>query len=163
MSQRLAILTISIRRLDMGMKLSEISDPKLREEIQRRDVIQNARQIFKKDLEGASLSTKRIRQSGKPLMNKLESEWHQYLCYGDVKCLRPQAVKLKIGTNAFYKPDFSGFVGDKLTLWEVKGNKGKNIDRGKLALKVAAFQWPEFDFILVWKQDGAWQAQRILP
>ena len=111
---------------------------------------------------------KRIRQSEKPLMNKLEQAWFSQLSMfsfeGErVNGLRAQAIKFKIGGNAFYKPDMTGWRGGRLTAWECKGIAVKNIDRGKLALKVAAHQWPEVDFWLVWKQDGQWQQQRILP
>lgn len=102
---------------------------------------------------------KRIRQSEKPILNRLESEWYEHIKhYGAY----PQAVKLKIARSAFYKPDFFSFA--IATAWEVKGLKGKNIDRGKLALKVAATAWPEIKFILVWKDEqGVWQEQVVLP
>jgi len=114
---------------------------------------------------------KRIRQSAKPLMNKLEQEFFNRLKTRGSDCvrieyihhLRPQALKFKIANNAFYKPDITGFCDGRLHAWEVKGNKGKNLDRGKLALKVAASAWPEVVFILAWKTDGQWNEQRILP
>jgi hypothetical protein len=114
---------------------------------------------------------KRIRQSAKPLMNKLEQEFFKRLETRGADCstfpligsLRAQALKFKIANNAFYKPDITGFCDGRLHAWEVKGNKGKNIDRGKLALKVAASAWPEVVFILAWKTDGQWNEQRILP
>ena len=102
---------------------------------------------------------KRIRQSTAPEMNKLESEWFHHIHHLGA---RPQAIKLKLARSVFYKPDF--FSARALTAWEVKGLKGKNIDRGKLALKVAATAWPEIKFILVWKNaDGQWQEQHVLP
>jgi hypothetical protein len=83
--------------------------------------------------------------------------------YFGISNLRAQAIKFKIGNNAFYKPDMTGEIAGIWHAWEVKGNKGKNIDRGKLALKVAASAWPEVVFILAWKTDGQWNEQRILP
>lgn len=115
---------------------------------------------------------KRIRQSEKPLLNKLEGEWFERIRFEFPNYPRPkpQAVKLKIAGSAFYKPDFFvtswPHVGGPAqpTAWEVKGMKGKNIDRGKLALKVAATAWPEIKFILVWKDEaGQWQEQHVLP
>lgn len=114
---------------------------------------------------------KRIRQSDK-LMNGLEAEFFERIRYEYPNYPRPkpQAVKLKISNGAFFKPDF--FVtawphagGHAMaTAWEVKGLKGKNIDRGKLALKCAASAWPEIKFILVWKDEqGNWQEQLVLP
>ena len=115
-------------------------------------------------VEKACRPDKRIRQSAKPIMNKLEQDWFSLL----LKCpsidhLRAQAIKFKIGNNAFYKPDITGWVSGRLTAWECKGNAGKNIDRGKLALKVAASAWPDVEFILVWRIDGIWKQQLIVP
>jgi len=109
--------------------------------------------------------TKRIRQSSKPLMNKLEQEAFDRVgrIYFGISNLRAQAIKFKIGNNAFYKPDITGILNDKWVAWEVKGNGGKNIDRGILALKVAATQWPEIRFILIWKYCGAWREQIVQP
>lgn len=102
---------------------------------------------------------KRIRQSEKPEMNRLESEWYKHIKHLEA---RPQAIKLKLARSVFYKPDF--FSMRLQMAWEVKGLKGKNIDRGKLALKVAASAWPEITFILVWKDEhGQWQEQHVLP
>lgn len=107
----------------------------------------------------AKPKAKRIRQSTAPEMNKLESEWFHHIHHLGA---RPQAIKLKLARSVFYKPDF--FSARTLTAWEVKGLKGKNIDRGKLALKVAATAWPEIKFILVWKDaNGMWQKQHVLP
>ncbi len=105
-------------------------------------------------------SKKRIRQSEKPELNRLESEWFARL--PALHGVRPQSIKFRLARNAFYKPDFFSFA--LRTAWEVKGLKGKNIDRGKLALKVAASAWPEIKFILVWKDEqGQWQEQHVLP
>jgi hypothetical protein len=105
-------------------------------------------------------ANKRIRQSSKPELNKLEAEWFSRLPL--LSGVRPQSIKFKLARNVFYKPDFFSIA--QLTAWEVKGLKGKNIDRGKLALKVAATAWPEIKFILVWKDaEGVWQEQHVLP
>jgi hypothetical protein len=110
---------------------------------------------------------KRISQSSKPEMNKLETECFEMLKrqFPQFPAPRPQAIKFKLARNAFYKPDLFSFswVGGRPTAWEVKGMRGKNIDRGKLALKVAASAWPEIRFVLAWKDNGQWFNQEILP
>lgn len=114
-------------------------------------------EIVKRTASKAKL--KRIRQSDKPEMNRLESEWFHHIHHLGA---RPQAIKLKLARSVFYKPDF--FSPTTMTAWEVKGLNGKNIDRGKLALKCAATAWPEIKFILVWKDEqGQWQEQHVLP
>jgi hypothetical protein len=105
---------------------------------------------------------KRIRQSSKPLLNKLESEF----C-GEMMCLNPairfhaQAMRFKLGNGIWYKPDFVAFFSNCTCAYEVKGpfaHRG-----GFENLKVAAHQYPQIKWILVWKQDGAWKEQVVLP
>ena len=116
---------------------------------------------------------KRVRQSAKPLMNKLEARFLDYLKAAnprDCDRIRAQAKRYKIGSGAWYKPDFTalsfqwGGVRHVEIAFEVKGPRGmKNQDRGYLALKCAAAAWPEVWFYLVWFEAGRWQQQRILP
>jgi len=108
---------------------------------------------------------RRIRQSQKPLLNQLESEW-----LGMLRCKYPpslnihaQSWRVKIAGGAWFKVDFCAFIDNRWVAWEVKGNKGKNIDRGLLALKVAASQYPEIEWNLVWKEDGDWKTQTLIP
>jgi hypothetical protein len=106
----------------------------------------------------------RIRQDSKPLMNELEQEWFNLLKTDNtILHLRAQVLKFLIGNNAFYRPDMTAMVGAVLHAWECKGPRGmKNQDRGYLALKSAAAQWPEVRFILVFKDGGAWKSQEVL-
>lgn len=118
--------------------------------------------------EGIKPVKNRVRQSSRPLLNCLETEWFNYLSvrqpgWPEIKYLRAQAIKFKIAANAFYKPDMTATLGGKMVAWECKGLRGKNIDRGILALKVTAHQWPEVEFRLVWKdREGQWQSQTII-
>lgn len=115
---------------------------------------------------------KRIRQSSKPVMNKLEQEWFDILNaqYPNFPRPRAQAVRLKIGNGAWYKGDIASLywpvpMGPAMpTIWECKGPKEmKNVARGILAIKSAAHQWPEIAFWLVWKENGEFRQQRVLP
>ena len=119
-----------------------------------------------------SSPAKRVRQSGKPLMNKLETEFFNRLSptFPNYPRPRAQAKRYKIANGAWYKPDITATswpqeVGpDCETAWECKGpDCMKNVARGKLAIKCAAAQWPEVAFYLVWKKDGQWKQQRVLP
>lgn len=113
-------------------------------------------------------SPKRIRQSSKPLLNKLETEWFAVLNAQFPNFPRPraQAKRYRLGNGIWYKPDFSAssWPGDgpaKETCWEVKG---PHAFRGGLEnLKVAAGLYPEIRWILVWKEKGRWQQQNVLP
>ena len=110
---------------------------------------------------------KRVRQDPKPLMNKLESQWFENLMRTpevNQATLRAQAKRYKLANGAWYKPDMTAKVQGRETAWECKGPKQmKNMARGMLTIKVAAAQWPDVEFRLVWKQDGRFHQQIILP
>lgn len=115
---------------------------------------------------------KRLRQDPKPLMNKLESDFHETL-----KRLHPgaiiwvQSLRFRLGNGIWYKPDFAALVTEfadgqpvtrtRLTCWEVKG---PHAFRGGFEnLKVAAGLYPSMKWELVWKEDSRWQHQEVLP
>ncbi len=106
---------------------------------------------------------KRIRQSTKPEMNKLESEFMAYLkAFYPSWTFHPQALRFKLGNGIWYKPDVvcCNFDG-KVACWEVKGpfaHRG-----GFENLKVAAHKYPEIKWTLVWKENHRWVDQPILP
>lgn len=106
---------------------------------------------------------KRIRQSSKPLMNKLESEFLAYIStlYPSWK-FRTQCLRFKLGNGIWYKPDVVclNFNGS-FACWEVKG---PHAFRGGFEnLKVAANQYPEIMWKLVWNENNRWQEQEVLP
>ncbi len=108
---------------------------------------------------------KRIRQSTKPLMNKLEQEWFEVLRLRYSYYFHPptlcQSVRFKLGNGIWYKPDF--FVPPLSTSFEVKGPYA--FRGGFENLKVAAHLYPSMTWILVWKDKttGKWQEQEVLP
>ncbi len=115
---------------------------------------------------------KRIRQSSKPIMNVLEQSWFDVLNAQFPNYPRPraQAKRYRTSHSSWYKPDITASQwpqenGPPIeTAWECKGPKQmKNIDRGILSLKVAASQWPEVRFILVWRENNLWRQQIVLP
>jgi len=108
-------------------------------------------------------TSKRIRQSSKPEMNKLETRFLDHL-----KALYPsmslytQSIRFKLGNGIHYKPDvFTPVFEDSPACWEVKG---EHAFRGGFEnLKVAASKYPDFKWFLVWEQCGHWQEQLVLP
>ena len=124
----------------------------------------NCDTTFFVEKESAVSPIKRIRQSPKPLMNKLETEFFLRLQQdaGDIKFIRPQSIRFMLGNGIWYKPDFTGFVDGSFSAWEVKG---PHAFRGGFEnLKVAAHQFVEVHWYLVWKnKNGQWQQQRVLP
>lgn len=112
----------------------------------------------------AKAQPKRIRQSNKPLMNKLETEYHTILCahYGSDRVLS-QAIRFRLGNGIWYKPDFAVF--DELNSMVCYECKGPRAFRGGFEnLKVVAGLYPHINFVLVWKdkQTGQWQKQEVL-
>ena len=116
----------------------------------------------------------RIRQSSKPLLNKLETRYLLYLgaqrdthgCF--VGRIESQAVKFKLGNGVTFQPDFFCFdwpwVGENSmpTAWDVKGPHAW--EDSIVKLKVFATQYPEIRVVLAWwDKDGmVWREQRIL-
>ena len=114
----------------------------------------------------AAEAGKRVRQSAKPLLNKLEAEWFEVLKQSLPKGtkIHAQEWRVKISNGAWFKVDFCAFVDGKWTAWECKGPKtGKNVDRGLLALKCACSAFSEVSWKLIWKENGRWQEQNLLP
>lgn len=117
----------------------------------------------------AKPSPKRIRQSSKPLMNKLEQEWFDTLAarYPNFPRPRAQAVRFKLCNGVHYTPDVfildwpCGDGPNGPTAYEVKGKFAW--DDAVVKLKMAAHEWPEVRWILVWKEGKQWKEQVVLP
>jgi len=109
----------------------------------------------------------RVRQSRKG-PNKLEREWFELLrerpFFYYTPTLRLHAKTYLLANGVRYTPDVTvSFwpIYGKETAWEVKGPWAT--DDALVKLKVAAREWPEVVWILVWKEDGCWKEQVILP
>lgn len=109
------------------------------------------------------MKDKRIRQSTKPLMNKLESEFAEYLrVIRSHDTVFAQAVRLRIANGQWFKPDFLAIGRDgRITFYETKGPKA--FRGGFENLKCAASLYPIMKFILAWKDNGQWKFQEVLP
>lgn len=166
------------------MDLASIKDPKLRQRIEEADARQNGvdRAALTKaaaKAEGVPHMVKgkrgRLRQSAKPLMNKLESEFYETIraAFPNYPPVRIQAKRYRLGNGIWYKPDFTAAAWpaeepdplghSRETAWEVKGPK--SFRGGFENLKVAASLYPEVRWLLVWKdkESGEWKEQHILP
>lgn len=113
---------------------------------------------------GAKLSNgKRLRQSSKPLLNKLETAFlEEYLQeYYTPQQIHPQRFQLRLANGLRYKPDFVTITGNGCTCWEAKGPH--SFRGGFENLKSAAALFIGITFILVWKDSGEWKQQIILP
>lgn len=105
-------------------------------------------------------------------MNAVETAWSQELDRRGVKW-RWEAITLRLANDCRYTPDFSAWMPlnvayDPLVLrfWEVKrawkGKRRPHIeDDARVKLLVAAKEYPEFDFWLVWYDGQEWHEERV--
>ncbi len=105
-------------------------------------------------------ATKRIRQSAKPVLNKLESRFHQKLIQDfPGQLILPQAIRLELARGIWYKPDF--FFPVSTTFYEVKGPHAFRGGMENLKIAARVHSWAKF--FLVWEDDSrAWRRQEIL-
>jgi hypothetical protein len=109
----------------------------------------------------AAEAGKRVRQSAKPLMNKLETDFFNEVVRYRWPKARAQSVKFRLGNGIVYTPDFVDFSVQPVRAFECKG---PHAYRGGLEnLKVAASLYPEVNWTLVWREKKEWQFQIILP
>lgn len=112
---------------------------------------------------------KRIRQSSKPKLNKLEQAYFDHLSakYPNNR-LRAQSVTYVLANGLRYTPDITspGIRTDtddesKPTNWEIKGPYafGGSLEK----LKMAAAVYPEIRWLLIWKDDDGWHEQEVIP
>lgn len=111
----------------------------------------------------------RIRQPKSLYDSELEKEWHERMKsdprYGH-GTITPKGIRFRLASGLHYTPDFVLRRPEsyRLKCFEVKGpRKAKGVSKGVAVLKMAAASWPEFTFVFVWKEDGQWQEQVIVP
>lgn len=120
-----------------------------------------------------------IRQSSKG-PNKIEAAFANDILYWrklrqDIVKYEYEAVTLRLANGVTFRPDWyvvevRAFDSElnRIVFYEVKGEKRhgkvKARDDAAAKLKVAASTYPEFRFVLVWKDEqGTWQEQSVLP
>ena len=106
------------------------------------------------------MRSNRIRQNPKPLMNKLETEFLETQLKTMYSTpISIQAITFRLANGLRYTPDFVSL--SDLKAWEVKGAwvDGDSFPK----LKMAAAVYPEIVWLLVWKKNGVWRGQRVLP
>jgi hypothetical protein len=137
-------------------------------ELGARDDRAAVKRIFTAGTKPMAQVKKRLRQSTKPLMNKLETEFMDWLVRTGTpkENIFPQAMRLEISNGHWYKPDF--FVtpteSDEWPQGWFYECKGPHSFRGGFEnVKDAARRFKHFKFILVWLDDGRWQEQTVLP
>lgn len=118
-------------------------------------------QVFAEEEERKTV--KRLRQSSKPKMNKLETEYHEALRNRLPNAsIHPQGARLELANGLTYTPDIVVIHQSGTTeCFEVKG--GWFPDDARVKIKMAARLFIGWRFFLVWKEDGIWCEQLILP
>jgi len=104
----------------------------------------------------------RIRQSSKPLMNKLETRFMAHMKRKHLNTFfHPQGITFRLANGLRYTPDFTAFLDGELFAYEVKGGwiDGDSIPK----IKMFASLFPEWTVLLCWERDGEWQQQLVKP
>ena len=110
---------------------------------------------------------RRLRQSSKPLLNRLETEYLNHLQSRWTNKFYPQAMTFRLASGLKYTADFFAFdfpwTGEASgpTAFEVKGPWFPEHNRVKIKAFAAAY--PEIRVLLVWRENGLWQSQRVNP
>lgn len=104
---------------------------------------------------------KRIRQNTKPLSNKLEAEFGQYLkLIHHGATMYEQSITVRLANGLRYTPDWVVCEHGNVICYEVKG---KHVWDDSIAkLKMAASVYPMWIWSLAWKDNIKWTAQRVL-
>lgn len=99
----------------------------------------------------------------KPKMNKLETRYFQYLSAlkfaGEIRDFRFEPFRLKLAEKCTYCPDF--FVVTKDGAFEVHETKGFMRDDAAVKLKVAAENFPWWQFKVIRWVKGQWEVRPI--
>lgn len=106
----------------------------------------------------------RIRQSSKPLLNKLETEALEYLrrVAAFPELLVPRALTFRLANGCKYEPDIVALPRNcSLTCFEVKGPW--MTDDSVVKIKMAATVYKTVVWVMIWKEDGHWLQQQVLP
>jgi len=105
---------------------------------------------------------KRLRQSGKPLLNELEKSWRNVLIASGHKVLE-QAITLRLDPPfKRYRPDLAYQLHGTLVLVECKGHH-RFREKGIARVALAAKTYPMFRFELVERNGVDWKISAMTP
>lgn len=144
----------------MGIKLSDIKDPKLRNVIASAP-FWSCDPPMPPGYGSVPCAVKVGLTKDQSKLNKTEKAFHDYLCALSLPWVSVQSITLKLGDDCRYTPDFAAVNADgSITFYEVKGFWR---DDAKVKIKVAArlFRWAKF--VVVQKNKNAWTFQDINP
>lgn len=118
-------------------------------------------------LPAVPVKSKRIINQGSKPPNKTEIRFETDFLKpmkwtGEIVTYRHESIRLRLANGKWYKADWQATnAADKICFFEVKGGRPRQREAGIGDIKVAAFQYPEFEFWIC-KWDGEWTKQRVL-
>ena len=127
-------------------------------------------------LAGVDAANREVRKASTPVhihvgastdeqkLNKTEKARLEYLRrLPHVKCLHIQAVTVKIGHDCRFTPDFFYYdeVREQLVAEDTKG--GHVWEDSRIKAKAAARMFPEFLFIVAYKEKSGWREEEFKP
>lgn len=108
----------------------------------------------------------RLRQSSKPLLNKTEQRFFDYLKTKHPEdSIRAKPMTFQLCNGVVFKPDVSRYAKEQCRyhMFDVKGPQQIQ-DDAAVKIKMAAKEWPEVSWWLAWETAlNVWQVQLILP
>ena len=95
-------------------------------------------------------------------MNKTEQQYGEHLemmrLASEILDYRYEPMNLRLASNTYYRPDFLVIFPTHFEIHEVKGFWQ---DDARVKIKVAAEQFPWFQFIAVKKGNKGWEYERF--
>lgn len=153
----------------MGIKLSEIKDPKQRATIMAADAAQKPR-----GQAGTTVLSRILASVEKETLNQTEKEFFELLKSSGYARVQPHAIRLELADKCTYLPDFYCVMdvmvhtttgtskphhSSRLHIYEVKGRH--MWEDGWIKLKIAARMYPEFNFFFAQKKGGQWKVKQV--
>lgn len=108
----------------------------------------------------AAPADRRIRQSQKPRCNKLETEFGAILRVEyPGRRIYDQSFRVEMANGTWFKVDW--WIPAESIAFECKGPRA--FRGGFENLKRAASSYPDITWVLVWKKEGRWFRQTMIP
>lgn len=142
----------------MSIKLDQCN-PKLKERILSQ--LHGESQVSASTPEAAPFAAKIVKTTDEKKLNKTEAAYLEYLRMLNTKWIGIQNITLKLADDTRLTPDFSFIQNSgRFVFVDVKGFQRED---ALIKMKVAARQFPMFDFLIVKKAGTGWDTTKVKP
>lgn len=142
----------------MSIKLDQCN-PKLRERIQSQ--LRGESPALDSTITAKTLLSVICKTTDEEKLNKTEAAYLKYLRELNMKWIGIQNITLKLANDTRLTPDFSFIQNSgRFVFVDVKGFQRED---ALIKMKVAARQFPMFDFLIVKKAGTGWDTRKVKP